>query len=156
MIHLIKSNNIFMLFSFGHYLGIWHQLFLSAHFTCIMRKETAICKSLRWLNGSATISIYMADTRVYQCCRGCQKDENHNCQTHIMYHIESYLSGLGYSELIQGQFENIAFFPTDPLFWFCKDTGPHYFCWAVHDSKIPVIHFISNEEISLFDVFWSN
>ena len=54
----------------------------------------------------------------------------------FMYHIESYPSGLGYSELIQRQFENMAFFPTDPLFWFCEDTSPHYFCWAVHDFKI--------------------
>jgi hypothetical protein len=30
-------------------------------------------------------------------------------------HIESYLSELGYSELVQGEFEKMAIFPPDPL-----------------------------------------
>ncbi len=53
------------------------QLSLSRLFTRIMMKETAICKSMRWLNGRAAISIYMADTRVYhhRRRRGCLKNE---------------------------------------------------------------------------------
>ena len=39
------------------------------------------------------------------------------------------------------------------LFWFCEDTGPHYFCWAVHDFEIVVGYLITNEVISAFDVF---
>ena len=39
------------------------------------------------------------------------------------------------------------------LFWFCKDIGPHYFCWAVHDFEIVVSYLITNEVISAFDVF---
>ena len=39
------------------------------------------------------------------------------------------------------------------LFWFCEDSGPHYFCWAVHDFKNVVGYLITNEVISAFDVF---
>ncbi len=42
-----------------------------------------------------------------------------------------------------------------PLFWFCEDVGPHYFCWAVHDFEIAVCYLIANEVISAFDVFCS-
>ncbi len=39
------------------------------------------------------------------------------------------------------------------LFWFCEDIDPHYFCWAVYDFEVTVSYFVTNEEVSAFDMF---
>ena len=41
------------------------------------------------------------------------------------------------------------------LFWFCDDIGPHYFCRAVSHFQVSISNFITNDEVSAFDMFSS-
>jgi hypothetical protein len=76
-------------------------------------------------------------------------------------HIESYLSGFSYSEIVQGRFEKMAFFRVDPLNEVCRPgIGPWYECetsdlkrlWKSQFSRSIVdIHNIPIQEASLRD-----